>query len=455
MRRRRKQTAALLALVFLAALAGLSPAGAAGGALDRSFGRGGVAAVDFPGWDCALALAVQKDGRVLGVGMNDASVAVVRWTRDGKLDRTFSGDGKLKIGVGQYPWAFGIALAQNGSIYVAGYTNTYRTFTGDEVADIAPQLLVDGWRLMIIKLRPNGTLDRSFGGDGIVTTGLDEVRPIDQFDVDFALTPDGGVLVLSLGGKSLGFYGGAWDTLILKYAASGELDQAFGVGGIAPASHPTPVPNPAAIAVQPDGRILVGLTLEEAAVTALFPESGGPGSDWIVERFTPAGELDTSFGTGGVVRWDYRGNWDTLWGIVVQRDNRILVYGEITDSDFRYAAGMIRLAPDGSFDQGFGSGGVWVRKFSEASHIKSAAVASDGRIYAVVWAAKDRSEYYVGRFSPNGSLDLSFGARGTRKIPFGWASHVALQAKRALAVGCVSVRDDGNANGFGLVAMTR
>jgi len=110
-------------------LAQMPPASAASGDLDTSFnGTGRRITTLGPAGSFAEAHVVVLQGRkILAAGsvgpsdFTDADMAFARYTRGGKLDTTFSGDGKLRLDLdGEYDDAWGLAALSNGKILAAG-----------------------------------------------------------------------------------------------------------------------------------------------------------------------------------------------------------------------------------------------------------------------------------------------------------------------------------------------
>ena len=128
---------------------------AADGQLAAGFGTGGLASVDFGGFDEAAAIALQEDGKAVVVGRSTNSFAVARLTANGNLDASFDGDGKLIVQFDAGPFAVGadVIVQRNEKLVVAG------TSLGPGVSDFA-----------VARLTTSGALDGSFGGDGRITT---------------------------------------------------------------------------------------------------------------------------------------------------------------------------------------------------------------------------------------------------------------------------------------------
>ncbi len=99
------------------------------GSMDTTFGGGdGITITDFGGTtDRAQDLVIESDGKIVVGGFTDAGsdfdFAVARYTTSGDLDTTFSSDGKTTTDVngdGHDDRAYGIAIADNGNVILAG-----------------------------------------------------------------------------------------------------------------------------------------------------------------------------------------------------------------------------------------------------------------------------------------------------------------------------------------------
>jgi uncharacterized delta-60 repeat protein len=200
----------------------------ADGTLDRTFGTSGTATVHFRFGGEPSAMAVGSDGSIVLAGGNVPDVdrlQVARFTADGVLDATFGGDGKVTTNTGQgEEAATAVAIEPDGTTLVAGYTDQpheagdtfgpskfavvrYRkdgsldpTFgtkgkvkTSFSAGAMPHGLVVQadgsivlaggvGGRFGVVRYAADGTLDPTFGGDGIVTTNLssdvDEARGV-------------------------------------------------------------------------------------------------------------------------------------------------------------------------------------------------------------------------------------------------------------------------------------
>ena len=210
------------------------------GSLVGSFGVGGKVMTDFtPSWDGALAIALQPDAKIVvagGAGDPKGRIALARYTLDGALDTTFSGDGKVKTEfTPYYDEALGMALQADGKIVVAGKA---------------------GWngpnpRFAVARYLPTGALDPTFHSDGKVVT--DFTTYADQAN-DVKIDADGRIIVV--GDARIDRVNATF--ALARYNSNGSLDGSFGSAGRVQ-TNVTPRPDFAVgVELQVDGRIVVG-----------------------------------------------------------------------------------------------------------------------------------------------------------------------------------------------------
>src|SRR3954454_3313444 len=215
------RSAVAVAISIAAAPCLAPPAQAAPGDLDVTFGSGGRQVTDLGGYDTAVAVAIQPDGKLVVVGSS-----LARFTADGRLDPTFSGDG-IQGDVG----GSAIALQPDGKIVVAGTDNA-----------------ASHSRWTVTRRNPDGSPDTTFSGDGRVTL----VKPdFEGYNNAVAIQPDGKIGVAGQANVDFG---------VARYTASGTLDPSFGDDGTA-TFHPGTTDYDATIAsamvLQPDGKIVL------------------------------------------------------------------------------------------------------------------------------------------------------------------------------------------------------
>src|SRR5262245_43372278 len=185
--------------------------------------------------------------------------------------------------------------------------------------------------------------------------------------------PDGKAVVAGTFTPSGG--GTVHDFALARLNADGSLDTSFGSGGRVTLDFGLTGSNQqaAAVAVQADGKILVGGSVA----------TNGTGAwDFALARLTAAGALDPSFGTGGLETFDFGGD-DFLTGLVLQpADGKIVLAGH---SDQATAAVFVaaRLNPDGSADASFGTGGTQTVSFGAFDVANAVTLQPDGKILLV------------------------------------------------------------------------
>jgi uncharacterized delta-60 repeat protein len=165
----------------LLAVAGPATAYAGPGDLDGSFSRDGRVLTDIAGDDTATAVAVQPDGRIVVAGFSSRPggtrrFALVRYDSDGARDPSFGNQGVVTTRLGDESAAQAVAIQPDGKIVVAGTASH-------------PER---GWDFAVVRYNPDGALDGSFSGDGRLTTdfggGADGAQAL-------ALDPDGNLVV--------------------------------------------------------------------------------------------------------------------------------------------------------------------------------------------------------------------------------------------------------------------
>src|SRR5687767_5109030 len=150
-----------------------------------------------------------------------------------------------------------------------------------------------------------------------------------------------------------------------------------------------------------------------------------------------SGDLDTSFGTGGLVTKDLGGHEQAV-SIAIQQDGKIVIAGSgVNAPDFA----VLRYNPDGSPDASFGTGGVVLINFSGFDRAFKMAIQSDGKIVVVGSTAPNEftnGQFALARLNPDGSLDGSFGSGGKVTTAVGNSSvalSLAFQSGGRIVVG--------------------
>jgi uncharacterized delta-60 repeat protein len=139
------------------------------GTVDTSFGVAGKVNTDFgdQNFDRARSAALQPDGKIVAAGFAISqnggvqNFAVARYTSNGILDTTFSGDGKTQIDFGNCcQSAMKVLLQSDGKIIAVGGSN------GESSDD----------DFLLARLKPRGSLDNTFGVGGKVRTSFGDLN---------------------------------------------------------------------------------------------------------------------------------------------------------------------------------------------------------------------------------------------------------------------------------------
>lgn len=267
------------------------------GSLDLSFGGTGEVTTAVGSSNAAAnAMALQTDGKIILAGYGFSGVnqdfAVVRYNTNGTLDTSFGGTGKVITGVGAGgAQASAVQIQTDGKIVTAG-----RATVGSDV-DIA-----------LVRYNTNGTLDNAFGTVGRVTT--DFGGGTDGHGLAMAIQPDGKILVA--GGVVIG---GTGYIALLRYNTNGVLDAGFGFSGEVITQIGSLSDYATALALQPDGKIVVAGTSQNGAHNQPF-----------AQRYNPDGTPDSSFGNGGTALWDFGSGADEFgYALVLDPSGRPVI----------------------------------------------------------------------------------------------------------------------------------
>ncbi|MBL7793931.1 MAG: T9SS type A sorting domain-containing protein [Saprospiraceae bacterium] len=379
------------------------------GAKDLAFGNNGTVSFDFgPGYEGAVDVAVQPDGKIVAFGSYDTpgspvttDLIVVRLNADGTPDDSFgtngiivmnSGqqsttahtlilqtDGKIVVGVSYWVYISLFRFNPDGTVDSAFGTNGeahaddfYNAFGFTQAPDgsfyAVGSELASG---AILKFTPAGLPDSSFATAGVLHTELAFYRIAVQSDSAL-------VAAATL----------AEDFAVARYLPDGGVDAAFNGGALVLTGIGQSGGSFEALAVQPDGKIVAA-----GSNRGIWP---------VLARFSPEGIPDTDFISKDKFSNPYNGAFHAL---ALQPDGKILIGGQYNTGES--TAGLLyRLLPDGTPDSSFssysGGGG------------KSLALQPDGRILSAGVNYDDLGNYYsyLFRMEADGEYDPDFGVNG-------------------------------------------
>jgi uncharacterized delta-60 repeat protein len=176
------------------------------GSLDDLFGNGGIVITTELNYCFAYALTILPDNKIVIAGSEDFGFLVVRYNSNGEQDNTFGINGIVLTHIDQYDKATAISIQPNGKIIVAGNSG------------YAPNI-------SIARYNDDGTLDTSFGKNGITTTSIKKSNIANAIIVQ----KDGKIVVA-------GTFGNQPDvnnsSIVLRYNPDGTQDSYFGDNGL-------------------------------------------------------------------------------------------------------------------------------------------------------------------------------------------------------------------------------
>ncbi|MBL0126468.1 MAG: hypothetical protein IPP83_03205, partial [Flavobacteriales bacterium] len=314
-----------------------------------------------------------------------ARAQVFRYNPDGSRDTSFGNNGAFTYELDFEADIYSAVLTADGKIILAGSTTDYQTY-----------------RLLLIQLNADGTLDDSFADNGVLAQSVSIVSPNDEdISYDMALDADGNILVC----------GTSYDAnyirrpIVVRFTPDGQLDAGFGTDGVA--SIPAGVGSSGfkGILVQPDGKIVA---------------TGSFGTDllWyelLLVRFEADGSLDAGFGDAGVVKHNYGNVDDEGYDLTLTTDGSFLVAGMTATQTYNYSALLMKFTPDGEVDSAFGTNGAVEEDLDTFDFAAMVKVLSDGTIVMAGTSGvgpPNGFDMAVWKYLPDGTRDNSFGSNG-------------------------------------------
>lgn len=237
-----------------------------------------------------------------------------------------------------------------------------------------------------------GDLDSTFAGFGVAGKVVTDVEAGSNGAYAVAVQPDGKIVIAGSASGAL---------VVARYHDNGLLDSTFG-GGAGYVRTPAGSSSRAqAVAIQNDGGIVVaGYTLNAGSY------------DFVVARYSAGGVIDTSFGGGdGIATTDFGSQDDQARGVAVQSDGKI-VAGGFTKVGGDYDFALVRYCANGELDNGvncpggFGSGGKVTTGFGYAEKGYALVLQPDDKIVVAGQSiGSPGADFVLARYCPDGSLD--------------------------------------------------
>jgi uncharacterized delta-60 repeat protein len=320
------------------------------------------------------SVALTDDNRIIAVGFYtiglNTNVAVLKLTEDGTIDTTFNARQELGttaglsiIDVGQFPVpnnvVNGVTLDTAQSVAIDGQGRIVIAGTTDNGTNTS---------VLVIRLTPNGELDPTFNPDSQAPGIL--VYSVTQDDIAsniaataVAVTANDSIIV---GGSVNGTYNNnsivSSNFFILKLTPDGIVDTDFNAGGTPPGivqqTFQSVFSQAFALALDSQENIVIAGSSQQF-FGGNASTTGGALTFFALARYTPVGELDTTFnadglslGLPGTVLTSISQNSDTINGIAISSDDAILATG-FSNNVLNKVFATARYTPLGGLDVTF------------------------------------------------------------------------------------------------------
>ncbi|MFI5458233.1 MAG: delta-60 repeat domain-containing protein [Isosphaerales bacterium] len=352
----------------------------------------------------ANAVIVQPaDGKIVAAGIAPnssgyGSFALARYNPDGTPDAGFGSDGQVVTTMSTSGSSiYGAAIQPDGMIVAVGdaviaKTSGHSSSLGDEFA--------------VARYTTSGALDTTFGGtkgkNGKITnagevflsfgSGIDQARAV-------AFETVGGSTEIVVAGWTNSVTGHP-EVALARYNSHGSLDTTFAGTGTVVTSIPNSsiAPSAYAVAVQPDGKIVVA------------GGTNGPGPyPAFLARYNVNGSLDTTIGNHGLVVSQFTSQ-DAFSGVAIQTDGKIVAVGAGAVGG-NFVGEVARYNSDGTLDTTFGGGTGVVLNGAAGTQLNAVALQANGQIVAS--GVAPNYETLVTRINADGSLDTTYGSGGS------------------------------------------
>jgi uncharacterized delta-60 repeat protein len=360
------------------------------GALDQSFGSGGIVISPITNGDSYHDVVVQDDNKIIAVGMSfDAGFVsranVFRFLPDGSLDEGFADNGIFTFELNYEANIYSCAINSEGKIILAGSTTDYVNY-----------------KFLVIQLNADGSLDSSFGDNGVVVYNA---CPLEGYYENL-----GNAVAIDAEDKIL-VSGNSFDVnyirrpVVLRFMTTGEIDPSFGNNGVATIPVGEGACSYDCLAIQPDGKIIAGGNYGNTLLWYVL----------LLTRFNSDGSIDTTFGEDGSVKYSYGDVDDEAFDLGLTSDGSIVVAGFTATQTYNFSTLVMQFTSDGTLDTNFGSDGII--EFDQGNYdvADALSILPDGKIVVAGTSGEGPPNSYdmaIWKYNPDGSPDLSFDGDG-------------------------------------------
>lgn len=382
---------------------------------DPSFGGDGVIILQ-PGDEALFninGLAVQSDGKYLITGIaeyptpNDSSYFLTRLREDGAVDTGFGNSGIIYIPDPEGSYSSGTAVIEtkSGQIATAGFQ--YHSPDGNRA-------------MTVMCFNQNGTLDPSFGSNGILFISFDAANGYPSAFATSLLERDNGSFVVGGGAEVATSEGGnTGEFAIAEIDATGKLNESFnGTGKVL-------------LRTTEDDSLVNGMLLRgDGSVVAVGAGIDYDGTGYgVAVKLRPDGSLDSTFGAGtGVVKTHAAnpGRAYSLPGadaIAEQANGKLIVAGRASGATgaFFNQSRLVRYLPNGQADPSFGDRGIMDAVLGVEDGVSAVALQPDGKI--LIAGIDGGAQAVVARLMGNTVAPVELEARpGNAQVTLSWTA---------------------------------
>lgn len=365
----------------------------------------------------ANGVAIQSDGKVIIAGTatleNIPQFLVARYSSLGVLDSSFGTNGCVTTIIGDNAVAYGVSLDSSENIVVVGSS----VLNG--VSSIA-----------LTRYLPNGVLDNTFGNNGVVLTGLDSgcsgyavvIEPDGKIVVTGSVLKNNDVWIPLIRYNSDGTLDASFGTdgvtivsledCAIGYSLVRQSDGKFVIGGFAEG-------NIFVVRCNNDGsldtefnttggsEILVGLSSFARGVALQSDQkivvAGYTNGQCLLARLNTNGTLDTSFGTNGVTTNNFS-TYNIALDVAIDSSDRIVIAGLSADAPI-----AARYTVNGTLDASFGVQGLASIDCGTFGNTNAIKIDNKG---SIIIAGLVDNNVLLARLTSSGVLDTKFGSNG-------------------------------------------
>jgi uncharacterized delta-60 repeat protein len=289
-------------------------------------------------------VAVQANGKILVAGKaangSQYNLVVVRYNANGTLDNTFGFAGIAILEIDDFDTeAMSIAIQTDGKIVVTGLSHDQFN---------------DGFNTILARFNANGTLDNTFGTNGVV----DLTAGNGYIGKSLAIQTDGKMVIACASQSTVGNF------VVIRCNANGIVDNDFGINGKVSTNVGTANSFAKSLVLQPNGKIIVCGAAKENSSDV-----------FAMVRYTTNGSVDISFNSNVIVLTNFSPIHANANAVTIQPDGKILLTGSTTNTSNADIV-LARYSADGLLDQSFNYSGKLILPFGYGNEGTNAVISN-------------------------------------------------------------------------------